>query len=217
MKKPIFILSFLSLLAFSACHKDEETLPEDSLPVIVENYLPLTVGNYWIYEEFQIDTNGTATDLGKIDSCYIEKDTLINNKTYFKYCRVAPGYGSSIKFIRDSSHYIVNSNGIILFSSVDFSSILHTYYTIIPVSDTVSVNTSKMTDKDVEITTPYGTFTTYNYKTTCAIAPAFASNGNERYWNTRYANNVGIVAETIATYLSTPVFTERRLVRYHLN
>ena len=67
------------------------------------------------------------------------------------------------------------------------------------------------------VTTSAGTFTTLNTKETSFIFPNYATFTNLRYGNTRYAENVGIVIETLPFFLSSHNYIERRLVRYHLN
>jgi len=41
------------------------------------DYYQLKVGNYWIYQSYQIDSNGVATPENLWDSAHIEKDTII--------------------------------------------------------------------------------------------------------------------------------------------
>jgi hypothetical protein len=155
----IFLAALLTIL-FS-CKKDkviDNIPPETTYP----DFAKLKVGNYWVYQLFDVDTAGIGTPENKFDSCYIEKDTVINCKTYFKFYRKS---SSAIQlhnfFVRDSLHYVVDNYGSILFSSQDFSSILRINYTCMP-GDTISKNTFKMDEKNVVVSTPYGPFTTYD-------------------------------------------------------
>ena len=75
----------------NSCKKDTEPEPT-SLPITTTypNFSRLKVGNYWIYQQFDIDQNGNATPKNIFDSCYVEKDTLINGKTYMKIIKPSP-------------------------------------------------------------------------------------------------------------------------------
>nr|MBK9652361.1 hypothetical protein [Bacteroidota bacterium] len=85
-QQKLMLCSILVSLMVISCKKDKTT---ETNPVITEstNYkfqLPLAIGNYWVYETVEVDSNGTAVPYGNLDSCYVSGDTLIGNKTYFK-------------------------------------------------------------------------------------------------------------------------------------
>jgi hypothetical protein len=178
------------------------------------NYSQLKVGNYWIYEQFMLDQAGNSVSLGIFDSCFIEKDTLINNKQYFKYVKpeiFSPGE-FDISFVRDSLDFIINSTGSKLFSSQDFTNTLDSNY-ILDRKDTIAFVKLAMVEKNVNVITTAGNFLTLNAKRTYKIYPNF---GNSiKYRSTRYAENIGIVTETLPFYVSDDRYYENRLVRYH--
>ena len=136
-------IKFLSLILFVCiflsfgCKKESKNNSDDTevQEVSYPTYMQLENGHYWVYERFNIDTNGQATALGIFDSCYIEKDTTINGILYHKY--VKPHLFSShmiVSFIRDSLHYIVNHEGGIIFSSEDFTTIFESqHYLVEPI------------------------------------------------------------------------------------
>jgi hypothetical protein len=212
-------MSFVLMTAIIySCKKDTEPATT-SETTTYPNYSQLKSGNYWVYQQFDIDENGTATPKNIFDSCYVEKDTTINGKTYFKIVKPKP-YSSGefdISFQRDSLHYIVNSNGKIMFSSQDFSSIFDLYYIIASQSDTICKTTRQMADKNLTVTTPAGIFSTSNSKETFFMYPNWISGGNQRYMHTKYAENIGIITETLPIFAHDPRSVERRLVRYHIN
>jgi hypothetical protein len=218
MKKNLFLLSLLTLSIMTySCKKDKdkETTPTT---VTYPNYSQLKVGNYWIYQEFAIDSLGNASPQAVYDSCYIEKDTLINGQIYFKMYK-PPVYIYSYRyiFLRDSLHYIITKSGDKIFSSQDFETIFNSGYQILPPSDTISRYEMKMTNKNMTTITPAGTFLTSDYQETYYMYPNYSQGGNIRYKHTRYAENIGIVTEPLLYFVSNPNYTERRLVRYHLN
>lgn len=218
MKQKTLIVSvaLMTLLVY-ACKKDNDTAPAPNAGY--PNFSQLKVGNYWVYEQFDIDTAGSATPKNIFDSCYVEKDTVINSKTYFKIVKPKPYTPNQvdISFQRDSLHYIVNSNGKILFSSQDFSTVFDLNYIMAGPNDTVCKIVKQMGDKNLTVTTPAGTFTTSTAKESYFMYPNWALAGNPRYLNTRYAASIGIVIETLPFFTSIPNYIERRLVRYQIN
>jgi hypothetical protein len=224
MRKKMFFLSLLTIaIGYYSCKKDKESPSPSPSPVTYPNYSQLKVGNYWVYQQFEIDAAGVVHPRNNTDSCYIEKDTTINGHTYFKIVKPYLSHGqyynsnNCYSFIRDSLHYIINSFGEILFSSQDSLSVLRTFYYVWEMNDTVCQVVLKMADKNLAVVTPAGTFTTTDSKETYHMYPNHSSGGNPRYINTRYAENIGIVLETQPFYASSPNYIERRLIRYHLN
>jgi hypothetical protein len=221
MKNKMFILVFLATLTMIySCKKDKVQTPPAS-PVeptgaSYPNFSQLKPGNYWIYQEFNIDSVGNATPLSIYDSCYIEKDTMINGKTYFKMVRPNPLIVQPVSYLRDSLHYLVDQSGRKLFSSQDFQSLLETNYATSP-TDTIWKYTAMMMDKNLKVVTPAGTFITSDCNRTFDIYPNYVVTTNKIIKHTRYAENIGIVIETLPSFLSKPKNIERRLLRYHVN
>lgn len=215
-RKNLFLLIIVMPAIVYSCKKNPEpVIPATNYP----DFSQLKTGNYWIYEQFDINPAGEATSKKIFDSCYVEKDTVINNKIYHKI--VKPVFYNAtqkeISFQKDSLHYIINSNGKILFSSQDFSTILNYGYIKDGEKDTISKVIRQMTDKNTTVTTAAGTFATLNAKETCLMYPKWSFAGNPRYRHSKYAENVGIIIETLPFFTSSPNYIERRLVRYHLN
>ena len=209
---------FIAITCLFACKKEKQKEDEKVYP----NYSQLKVGNYWIYQRFEIDTFGRETALNQYDSCYIEKDMLINGKTYFKLVSpyvIPPTTESS--YLRDSLHYIVNSSGQILFSSEDYTTIFYSGFITYDITDTLTDTICqilwKMETTPLTVSTPAGTYSTLNVKHTYLMYPNWAQAGNPRYLNHRYAKDIGMVQETLPFFASEPNYTEKRLVRYHLN
>lgn len=221
MKKRTFIwILLLMTIVISSCKKEDKNEPiTPPISTVYPNYSQLKVGNYWIYQQVELDSMGNETPKNIFDSCYVEKDTIINTYTYYKVFSPEVS-GSSYKYLRDSLHYIVEAfSGRIMFSSQDFTTIFYSLclQTADSNSDTIAVLTAKMDDKDMSITTPAGTFITSNMKEKISFNPRFQPSYQIRYRNNRYAKNIGLVVETLPIWSSQLFTTERRLVRYHLN
>lgn len=174
------------------------------------------MGNYWIYEIFNVDSNGVSSTTNTFDSCYISGDTMINGKKYY-FRDGQNSLSTSRGALRDSLYCIVSFTGEIVFSSSDFSSIFNSYYITAGVNDTITFVSCKMADANFLVNPPAGTFTTINYQATYSMYPGWQANGNPRIRNTRYAENIGIVTETLQFFSSNPNYQEKRLIRYHLN
>ncbi len=210
---PVFL--FALLVTTWSCKKDDETITEN--PTTYDEYACLKTGNYWIYQQFTVDSLGNATPSDTYDSCYIEKDTLINGKTYFKL--VQPSYFGVIPdklYLRDSLHYIVDLSGNKLFSSEDFTTVFK-YHVMMIGGDTLAECTIKMAHPNEVIEVPAGSFSTHDYQMHWTMHPPYNFNGTDRYQHTRYAKGKGIISQTMPFFLGTPTYVERRLVRSYIN
>jgi hypothetical protein len=221
--KNLISLLFLVFILFS-CNK--KSTPDQLVPIVeYPNFANLKTGNSWIYERYEIKSNGTVIPLKIYDSCYVEKDTLMGQSTYFKMIRPLPWSGEAeVWYVRDSLHYIVNHKGEIIFSSEDFNTTFTTFYHRIEMKDhqtgtmtydTVAKMETQMIDKDYLTKVPYGFLKTSNYSRQYKMFPKYMIGENPRYEHTRYAKDIGIVTETFHFYASNPDYLERRLVRVH--
>ena len=204
----------LFTVLFISCKKKKDIIPET---ITYPNFSQLKVGNYWIYQQYKIDKFGVEQADNVFDSCYIDKDTTINNQLYFKMIRPSYAGINANYFLRDSLHYLVNHEGKILFSSQDFTSVLNSYFITAGTIDTVCQVNLQMKDKAISYSSPAGTFVTSNAMETYNMYPGWDFYGNERFMHRRFAENIGIIMETLPIYASLSNYVERRLVRYHLN
>ena len=228
MKKiPACILLIFTIMTHS-CKKeatpinDEHPYGDDVIGIEdkVYGYSQLKVGNYWIYQEFDLDSAGTiATPTNVYDSCYIKKDTIIRGNTYYKI--MAPAFTTYFNnfFIRDSADCIVRNTGEVEFSLSNFSTELYSaaFLNGFPPADTVYTASVWMKDKDKQVTVPAGNFSTINSQITFHMYPPVNTAGTYRYGNRLFAQNVGMVLTTKPFAASLSSYKELRLVRYHLN
>jgi hypothetical protein len=208
----VSLIALSGLLAFSSCRKEKPGQPGPVYP----DYAALKPGNYWIYQRYETDPDGAIRELNEFDSAYVEKDTLIHGQTYHKYVTrgVDDPYSS---YLQDSLHYLVDEKGKIQFSSEDFTSVFWEYVDIDSgTKDTLYKNEVQMKDKDFPVTTLAGSFYTSDFCTTIYMYPPYDKYGKIRYNHRRYAKGIGVVEETVATWLSSGRQTCRRLVRYRV-
>ena len=183
------------------------------------NYLPLEVGNYWVYQHYRIESVGNEFLLEEVDSVVITKDTIIRNERYF----VMEGISSSplwnkTEIVRDSSKHLVNHLGQILFSEINFTDVLYTYYECQnELNDTLLSISYQMENPEMEVTVPAGTFEVLNYKGNLVVIKEelCPEELHNRILNRYYALNIGKILHTYYYVHSSYTF-ERRLVRYQL-
>ena len=210
----IFLTFALASCFLIACNK------EDSSEKISENssYYPLSVGNYWIYDHYRIHYDGTENLLtNNTDSIVIAKDTIINSKKYFVFegtdCKLGNHAMEVLKIMRDSSGYLVNQNGEIHFSSVNFDEDLLVEDYLLPNNDTIYITRYRMEDQPVTLFTPAGTFKVLNFRGTLVDRYHLLP----RYLNNYHARGVGEVQDDYFYLSDSTVYYERRLVRFHVN
>jgi hypothetical protein len=220
MNKIVLLLALP--LALASCKKEEDEVPVPATPppaASYDSYMPFTTGSYWVYQRYDVNGTTGAETATEIDSCYISGDTVIGGKTY--HILMQPHYitGSSPQptYLRDSLDYIVTPSRRI-FSSQNFSTSLHSeYMTIHPSGDTLAYQNMIMTDQNLSVTVPAGTFITQTAKVEYTMWPTFSAGGTNRSTIYRYAKDVGMVEYTLPFFTSTPDYQKRVLLRYHIN
>ncbi len=210
MKNLMILITLLVLL--SSCRKiGQNPVAPDSSNDKVANYYPLTVGNYWIYEIYHGDSASALKDQNEIDSIYVEKDSLING-IIFKV--VKSTLFGQIKLIRDSSDYIVSSDGQKIFSINPAISILSKQY--LPEYDSSYILVWKMKKTDSVFSCPNGQYLSkYVIGTLTQIKPNDIKNNKVRTIFSAYSKGIGLVGRR-ATFVIGGSFLEWRLIRYKI-
>ncbi len=212
----VFIISVLGILFWNSCDKENNSLTDD-LNNLKVNHFPLEIGNYWIYQNFDI-IQGIEKVSTKIDSVIISRDTSINGKTYYvlegTYYPKNNNWGI-IELLYDSVGYLINQHGEILFSEDNFTDILANK-TEVQGTDTIYSLTYKMEEVENPYSVPAGTFNVLNYKgTVFTFVQTMPNVPNPRYTNAYFAENVGKIFESFF-YLYSNSEIEKRLLRYHI-
>src|SRR3954462_12254805 len=114
-KSALFILSLYMITMASCGSKDKDTDTKEEDPeVTVSNYSQLKVGNYWIYQEYTIDSALiTETPTTVFDSCYIENTFTIRGNKYYQISMSNGMTSFSYRALRDSTDCIVDNNGYV--------------------------------------------------------------------------------------------------------
>lgn len=204
--KKLVVLATLVAVALFACKKDEEkTIPR------VDN-MPLAVGNYWVYEVFNVDSDDVATPTGQFDTCRIISNQAIDGKIYFNFQHypIYQNYPSVVQ-LRDSSGFLVDPSGTVYYAEADYETVFSTSTNTNPAFTT----STKMDWKDQTHTVPFGTF---NQTGTMLMTANITEPGYQwpttRYGYTVFAKDVGIIKRRYF-FFSTPGYVELRLVDFH--
>lgn len=209
------ILVFALALLVVQCKKDKSFVAEPG-PGSPSDYHPMKTGNYWVYQWYEVDSQGNATLLPQIDSVYLAGDTLINGEKY--WIRKGGFFGSSLEYAtnwRDSASYLVDEFGRIQFSNTNFTDTL--FSDILGNNQFYEWKMMVKDDKNIEV--PAGSFSTFNFQTTLQdLNKPFACGGYSKKFDKQFAKGVGIVRQTFS-YAFNPacIVYEARLVRYKLN
>lgn len=202
----------MTLICLS-CEKEEIIENEE---VTSNTTFITTPGSYWIYEVVAIDANNNITDTGIRDTITVLGDTIIGGSVYTNYYGTFMGGQPKSSFLKDSSGYIVNSIGSILYSYMHFED------TIVESSmNGYDTYTFFVDESNTTFSVPAGNFNsavrqTDYYKTD---GSAIDTCGNMVYsLEYRYAPHVGLIFQNCA-YISEMQNCgdrERRLIEYNI-
>lgn len=209
---------FLALLLFTAllsCKK-EKTEPNCPAPDAPGFVVPSTIGSYWVYEIWSIDSLGNSTQLSYTDTVTLIGTENLNGHTYLKYSGDFMGT-SSIWYERDSSGYIVDNYGKIMYSYLENVDIAD--YTE---SSTMIRTQVKMGANTTLTTSLLGTLEVLDKQTKLSKTDGSvltACNDYTYTFNSYYANGIGQVQSTLAFFsglISQCKTLKRELVAYYI-
>jgi hypothetical protein len=204
------LLLALSTCAFMACDKDKnddpDTPPGPGSPTI-EDFAPLAIGNYWVYERYQSDSLGNETLTTETDSVAVVGDTIANDNIYF----VLQGTHSLVdhqpyrSMVRDSADCLVSIGGGTIFSLSGLGEVM--WQATIQPNGTMTWITDPAT---VQHTVPAGTWTCYDMQGT-AMLPGYPTRVVHRF----RGEGIGLI-EDQTVYLASGSGFRHKLAHYHL-
>jgi hypothetical protein len=217
MKKVMLIVA-ISTATILGCSKEEPIEIENASSSASINqskaHMPLTIGNYWVYDNYSIDTLGNETLNARSDSAFIARDTIISGATYY----IVEGDFIAIiavgNYLRNDNNSVVHFDGSMFFTTNNIGSIYRRDTTNIGWSDHIYMS-SWVNPISATVAVPAGTFKAYD-KEIEVISTQTNYPWGKRSQHTYYNENVGVVLNQ-NYYYGSPNVNESRLVRYHLN
>lgn len=148
--------AFLAFLMFFASCKKEELISE--LTPAPSAYLSWTPGDWWVYEWFNYDHHSGDTVVRSLDTTFALADTVINGETFRALSRGMYPWQEGRFYMRDSAGYVVDNDGGIIFSYVNFTDTLENHL------DSLGGWFAQMVVDSVPTVVPAGAFNTINYQ-----------------------------------------------------
>ncbi|MFN8206185.1 MAG: hypothetical protein U0T82_02070 [Bacteroidales bacterium] len=210
--------AFMAVLLLLSCKEEIDPGFSENDAQLVAEYLPMQIGNYWIYQHYSIDSAGQATPLNRIDSIVISRDSSINGHTYFVFEKETgyPGNPREIESIlRDSAGTIVDQHGKIRFAVNNFSDTIYRFTHLFE-GDTIYILSAVMERLTAPISVPAGTFEALNLRSTVRVPYAVPGVKYPRYFDNCYSRKIGKIVSGYF-YLNSPVRYEKRLIRYRVD
>lgn len=202
MKRVFLIIVGIVLLASCKKEDSEDITPTPPDPVV--NYTPLEIGNYWAYQFVAIDPDGNESITSQKDSSIIVGDTMIRNELYYDMFR--PENNSS-SYLRDSSGFLVDSDGRVLFYDEPGFIVEDT------IEPAMAVIEYTLQPTDTIITVPFGTFDAVTYKgTVTALNPGYPYGVQYTYYF--YVDGVGQIKSSNYFFSNPSQRLERRLTNF---
>lgn len=204
-----FCLAFLFVTMF-ACKKEQGIVINEGDDLLLVNaYYPLQTGNYWVYEFRNKLPDGTFTGSAFIDTLIVVGDTLIDNETFSVFHTDRPSQNSVWTF-RDSSGYIINTNGIIVLPPAPVGDIFNAHYGTMSNGDTLYYGYSEYPEL-ADVSTYIGNEECFAHYFTHEIYPAFGGNTTV---DTTYYGSFGPVQRSYAFASGPKMFGT--LIDHHL-
>jgi len=215
-----YIILLLIAVSIFACKKDQEKNVDPQKPVPLPVYMPMEVGNYWVYQSFKVENTG-ETPLDKYDSVTITRDTMINDHRYFIFEgneHSSPWH--TLRILRDSSGYYVFPNGEIYFTYQKEDGEVYYEHTVFEQNliDTAWYVKNYNERVDQPISFPIGDYEALNRCSDYAVTPQdpnFPDSLKYRKAHSYFIENIG-QANYYEFYALARFHYDKRLIRYQI-
>lgn len=208
MKPILLILCSLTILLFTSCSDD------DAQPVVetLSDYINFEVGNYWVYEWYEIQPDGTESSFAKRDSLYISADTLIDGRRF--WIRSGTFLGNENRWILfDSAEALFTYPDRVALFSLDPNMETTSYFGL-PDSP-IAVGTYMLNPVSSTLRVPAGDFESLNFEGRIESLQTNYQHGT-RFNDNWYAKGIGLVQLKTQFYV-LPSDLEMRLVDFGKN
>ena len=205
--KTYFKLLSVALL-FAACEKDDQVVNNGTPGLNASSHAQFAVGNYWVYEGFNIDLNtGVVTPNNNTDSLYIGNDTTINGELYYQFKGDRFPNTSFSRNLRVDGSRIIDENGSIY---MDLEADQDTVETI-PTSPPIDSANVVVHSLPQFLETPSGNYTSDAWQEIVYYLPSPFPSPNSSF--EYYVDGVGVAVYS-SVYVSSQVRVEMRLKNY---
>lgn len=185
-------LFFLSLSTMAACRPEDEDIatPQPMPPPNLEvaAFSNLTVGNYWVYQKYSVDSADNVVQVLNVDSFFVSGDSLVNGETFWKVHRnlIAP---TTTYLWRDSASYLINQHHQVLFCTAPLDQVIYTAFQG-PVGVRLDYSVHSIPES---IIVPAGSFTTYKMQCEITSIGGFPEQPDWKRLRSYWAEGVGRV------------------------
>lgn len=193
----------------AACSTNDQDLPGPQLIITVSEYSQLEVGNYWIYDWYEVHPDGSETPMELRDTLQVEADTLIEGRTMFIRTGTFMGQPRREILYDSISHLLTYPERLPIFVFDSSQEFIRNFG---PVDAPISVGTYRQKTTVETIEVPAGVFDCINFQGTIESLELDYPHGT-RFNNNLYARDVGLVQLTTQFY-SQPSDLEMRLVDF---
>lgn len=211
MRSTGIIVMIMTVVFFLSCKKKKDafipvTAPGgSSIYPPAADFLQLKAGNYWIMEEYYVDTSGTQTKTGTTDSVYITGSENLNGNNFFGLHS-----SSGTIYLRTSGTHAYLDNDSLYFSTETLGDTLRRSI------DSIGRTAYYMVDENLTTTVPAGTFITYTVEGRKQVTARNNAGFNPRYVQDTYGQKTGLVKKRYFVP-AKPGYYEMRLLRYKVN
>jgi hypothetical protein len=212
---------FALLLAIASCKKEKPVSPaqQDNSP-----QLAIKAGSYWVYDWYEIDSNGIDQKMNVTDSLAVVGDSSIGGIKYIALYGTYLGPPADRHFyIRDSSGYVISTYGPpyknwIMFAYGHLGEIVKTR------TDIADNRRDEFMTRDLsgKIIVPAGSFEVYDHQRKYSSLDGTPVSKCKPEWvfHTYYDKKTGMEILSQTAYVGTLEYqckiVERRLVRYYI-
>ena len=211
-----FVIFGIVIISLLSCRKDPNINIQQPISEEKDTFnLVVKEGSWWKYDWYSVDSLGNETLTAEKDCLYVVGDTLINGNIYTHFTGDYHILSSYDWFWRDSLHYIVNSNGQKLFSTV---TAIDTLETISGTEDTKYIITDGIQN---QMTVPAGIFPVFDSQLHYRKTDNSPYTSCSPVWikHTRFANGIGMISSQTGYITQIQLgcgYTESRLTDYHI-
>ncbi|MGB0404194.1 MAG: hypothetical protein ACPGEG_08865 [Salibacteraceae bacterium] len=208
----ILVFAFI-LVSISSCKKDKVLEPncESDLD---SNYFPLSVGSYWVYDSYKIDSLGNEVKEKYQGRIEVVSEINIGGINYKSLYAEGIYLGKTNPLhVRDSSGYIVSDQGEVLMSYRHFNKVLESGIDSTSQGEIIVRKSSVMYENQIK-STALGTYGTLENKMSFMLYEKYPGASS-----TFYANGVGIFIKQVHythPWINEKSYLEYRLVDYRI-